>query len=188
MRRAAWVGVGVVATLVVAMAVTVIPGSATGVQSLLGVSTSTPSSSTNGPAWNSGNLCGSISYGPGPGDVNCVSDVSNSPTPLSYNFSAGSVQGGIVNVTIYGSNDCIYLNFHSFYTTLNINLLGSGYKCTNHSGKGGGGWDGEVTVSGVDEWNNEHGCSSDNGWTISSGLSADWGGGKKSCSPASISS
>ncbi|MGP8075830.1 MAG: hypothetical protein ACLP8Y_03720 [Thermoplasmata archaeon] len=89
------------------------------------------------PNWNSGNLCDSISY-TGPGDVTCVSLVSEAPFPLWYNFSAGTIQGGTVTVVVYGSADCINLNFHSFYSTIVIDLLGSDYSCPATPASAGG--------------------------------------------------
>lgn len=136
MRRAGWLGIGIIVTFVVAGTVSVIPATATTIQSLLGTSGLTASSTSGEPAWNTGNLCTSIFYS-GPGDVSCVSKISNSQSPLWYNFSAGTVERGTVTVSIYGSNDCIYMNFHSFYTTVNIYLLGNDYFCGTGHGKGG---------------------------------------------------
>lgn len=113
--------------VVAAATLAVIPGAATVVQSLSGSSVATSSSDTQ-PTWNSGNLC-TPTAGPSAGDWNCVSIISKAPYPLWYNFSAGEIQGGVVNIWIYGSNDCIYLNFHSFDTKINIYLYGSEYSC-----------------------------------------------------------
>jgi hypothetical protein len=184
MRRAAWFAIGVVATLVVAMAVTEIPVATAGVESFLGMSVATTSSDPSEPAWNTGNLCSSITYGPGPGNVTCVSHISNSAVPLTYNFSAGKVQGGVVNVTIYGSNDCIYLNFHSFYTTLNIDLLGSGYACPLQSGKSSGSGGGAPNVLWAGgNWGNGNGCSHDSGWGSGWASPVEWGHSGKKCGP-----
>lgn len=92
---------------------------------------------TDPPAWTSGNLCSSISY-PGPGDITCVSLVSQAPNPLWWNFTEvpAKIQGGTVTVDIFGSADCINLNFHSFYTTIVINLFGSVYACASPVGEG----------------------------------------------------
>lgn len=129
MKVAGWLGVGLVVSLMVVGAAFAIPGAASGFQSLVKPQQAIPSMSPNQPAWNTGNLCTTISY-PGPGDVTCVSLVSKSPVPLWYNFSAGEVQGGTVTVAVYGSADCINLNFHSFYSTIVVDLLGSDYSCT----------------------------------------------------------
>jgi hypothetical protein len=114
----------------VAGAAAVMPGAASGIHSLLQPSENHPAMGSPQPSWNTGNLCTTITYG-GPGDVNCVSLVSASPYPLWYNFSAGQVQGGTVVVTIQGSTDCINLNFHSFYSTIVVRLLGSDYSCSS---------------------------------------------------------
>jgi hypothetical protein len=128
MKLVRWMGIGLVVSFLIAGATVAIPGAATGIHSLFQPQGITPSGGSPQPAWNTGNLCNSISY-PGPGNVTCVSLVSQASYPLWYNFSAGEVQGGTVTVAIYGSADCINLNFHSFYTTIVIDLLGSGYSC-----------------------------------------------------------
>ena len=125
MKLVRWMGIGLIVSFLVAGAAVTIPGAASGIHSLFQPSHSSGSAQ---PAWNSGNLCNSISY-PGPGDVTCVSLVSAASYPLWYNFSAGEVQGGTVTVTVYGSADCINLNFHSFYSTIVVDLLGSYYAC-----------------------------------------------------------
>jgi hypothetical protein len=89
----------------------------------------------------------------------------------------------VVNIWIHGSSDCIYLNFHSFYTNITIHLLGSDYACSSHSGKGSG------SPSVASAWGNGgkggYGCSKGSGWGSSSVISAvgNWGHGGKACAP-----
>ena len=175
-------GIGLIVAITVVGAVSVTPATASGLQAFLGVSGGTSSSATGQPNWNSGNLCSSIS-GLGTTDVNCVSTISHSPYPLTYNFSAGKIQYGVVNVWINGSSDCIYLNFHSFYTNITIHLMGSDYSCSSHSGKGGG--SASLTPLWGSGGGKGSGCSGGRGKGDSSPVSAvaNWGHGKKSCAP-----
>jgi len=129
MKIVGWLGIGLIVSFLVAGAAVTIPGAASGIQSFV-----MPSHGNTGsvsaapqPAWNTGNLC--TPSGLGTADVSCVSLVSAASYPLWYNFSAGELQGGTVTVTIYGSSDCINLNFHSFYTTIVVNIYGSHYSC-----------------------------------------------------------
>jgi hypothetical protein len=172
----------VIVTIVAMGAVSILPASGSGLQMMLGLSGGSASSAAAEPQWNSGNLCKAT--GLGTTDVNCVSYISDSKAPLSYNFSAGKLKGGVVNVVIKGSNDCIYLNFHSFNTLLNVTLLGSGYSCLTPSGGGSSGnsispmWGGGGGQGGS-------GCSKGSGWGGNSATSA-WGSGgqwTKSCGP-----
>ncbi|MGP8075475.1 MAG: hypothetical protein ACLP8Y_01880 [Thermoplasmata archaeon] len=135
MKVVGWLGIGLVAAFMVGATMFAIPGPSSGVQSLGKTEIAIPALSPNQPEWNSGNLCSTISY-PGPGDVTCVSLVSSSSVPLWYNFSAGTVQGGTVTVVVDGSADCINLNFHSFYSTIMIELEGSYYSCAGFVGSG----------------------------------------------------
>lgn len=133
MKVIGWLGIALVLTTVVAGAVVAIPGIAAGASSF-GRSSSVAAASSDPPAWGTGNLCTPV-VGPGPADFTCVSDVSSSPVALWYNFSAPmGIQGGTVLVQIKGSEDCIYLNFHSFYSTIVIQLLGSFYSCPASGG------------------------------------------------------
>jgi hypothetical protein len=186
MSSARWLGIGLVVTLVMAGAVSFAPSTARILQSQSGTSAVGVSSAQSQPSWNTGNLCNALTYGPGPGDVTCLSYVSHSPYPLWYNFSAGSVTGGTVNVTILGSDECIYLNFHSFFTTINIHLVGSGYACPSHPRDARGNSGSYLSTGGVGDWHHEQsGChirSWDSGDTE---LAFAWGhgGGKKRCAP-----
>ena len=127
MKVIGWLGIGLVVSFMIAAAAFAIPGAVAGHPSLK-ETTTTPAMSPNQPAWNTGNLCTELTN-PGPGDYTCVNLQSAAPVPLWWNFSAGEVQGGTVTVVIYGSADCINLNFHSFYTTIIIELYGSWYSC-----------------------------------------------------------
>ncbi len=138
---ARWMGLGAVVAIGIAGILVVFP--AIGMQ-LPGTgatpAVTTPSaSSTDPPNWNTGNLCTYLTTGPAPGDVQCTNVASHVPYALWWNFSAGEVEGGIVNVTIKGSYDCIYLNFHSFDTTINIFVTGSHYACPPQKSSGCGG-------------------------------------------------
>lgn len=134
MKVVVWLGLVFVATVMVAGAALVIPGVVTG----SGFSAVSPVSvaTSSQPVWNSGNLCGPSgpTTGPALGDVTCVSLVSASTVPLWYNFSGGEVENGVINVVVYGSSDCINMNFHSFYSTIVITLKGSSYSCPSSSG------------------------------------------------------
>jgi hypothetical protein len=173
---------GLIVAIFVVGAMSVAPASASGIQALGGAAGSTSTAATDQPNWNAGNLCHSIS-GIGTANVNCVSYASNSRVPLTYNFSAGKLQGGTVNVWIYGSNDCIYLNFHSFYTNITIHLMGSDYGCASSSSHGWGG--NSVLSAGGTNGNGQKGCSQGSSWN---GVSLQWAGGNgdqkgKNCAP-----
>lgn len=174
-------GIGLITAVLVVGALSAIPTAATGVLSAIGVSPAASSSSSSQPVWNSGNLCSWISDNPVTGDVNCVSLASDSYAPLWYNFSAGEVQGGVVNVWVYGSNDCIYMNFHSFDTTINIHLFGSDYSCPSHPSTSSSGW-GPV-VAGSSDWGNQkgNGCSSYSQWPYVAWLDPAWVSKPTSC-------
>lgn len=162
MRRGAWIGVGLIASVVIVGAAFIVPVAGLGLPTALAPVKAASSPTTPEPVWNTGNLCTAVFNDPNPGDVQCVSDISNSKAPLWYNFSSpGKVKGGVVNVTILGSHDCIFLNFHSIDTTLNITILGSGYACAYAS-------NGTITGSPA-------------GYLVESGIS-DWGGGGQGCS------
>jgi len=136
MKVIGWLGVALVLTTLVAGIVVAVPGIVTGASSFGRGSTVSAASSGDPPAWGSGNLCTPV-VGPGPADFTCVNGLSSSPVPLWYNFSAPmGIQGGTVLVTIKGSEDCINLNFHSFYSTIVIQLLGSSYSCPTSGGQG----------------------------------------------------
>jgi hypothetical protein len=176
MRKASWLGFGLIAAAVIAGAAILAPAGGLGIPSPLALAGSS-SGHTPEPNWNSGNLCRAVFNNPYPGYDQCVSYVSDSKAPLWYNFSAGKVENGVVNVTIYGSNDCVFLNFHSFDTTINLHLYGTGYTCAygpNGTIRGGVSTDG-MTYSIVD-WNHGGGnsCKSGggNGWAI-----VEWGSG-----------
>lgn len=180
MRRLGWIGIGLIVTVAVVGLVIVVPVASLGLPSALSVSAAAGSSDSPQPKWNSGNLCNAVFNVPNPGDVQCVSKISDSKVPLWYNFSAGKVKGGVVNVTIIGSHDCIFMNFHSFDTTLNITVLGSGYTCAYFSnGTISGSPSSSAALGGDAEWAGGQGCSGGGGggW-----LSPDWGhGGGTSC-------
>lgn len=131
--RAGWLIVALVVTVAVAGALSVIPSAATGLQSFLGTSSGTGSSDPGQPVWNTGNLCPTPLPGVGTLHVSCMN--TQSGTTLVENFSS-TLQGGYVNILITGSNDCIYLNFHSFYTDITITLKGSHYACVSTSASG----------------------------------------------------
>jgi len=184
MRRAGWLGVGLIVTIVLAGAVTVVPATATNVSSLLESSAVASSASTYQPVWNSGNLCNSIHTGPGPGDISCRSTISNSQYPLWYNFSAGGNPGAVVNVTIYGSNDCINMNFRGVYEgVINIVLYGTDYSCSSYSGN----WNGNAASPAL--WSHGgqggSGCSHGSGHWDGSQAAVDGGRGgvQKKCAP-----
>lgn len=126
MKIFAWVGLGVVVAVLIGGSAAAIPGL------VLGHENAAPSSSgavfsTTEPAWNTGNLCQQLTT---VGTVvTCDSYQSASPVNLYWNFSSGEVQGMTFNVVVYGSVDCIIMNFHSFYSTINIDLKGSNYAC-----------------------------------------------------------
>jgi len=182
MRRTTWFGIGVVLVMIVAGAVSILPGAASGLSSFLGTSVN-GAAVTSEPAWNSGYLCSSISYGPNPGDVTCVSQISDSQVPLTYNFSAGTVRNGVVNVSIYGSRDCVDLNFASFFTTINLDLFGSGYSCGTKSNQSGN-WSESHSAQWVrGDWGHRNWCYGGSGDWNGSGVYADWhnGGSGKNC-------
>lgn len=159
----------------------VVPAGGFGLPSVSTFSASASTGDSPQPVWNSGNLCKAVFNDPNPGDVQCASSISDSKAPLWYNFSAGKVKGGVVNVTISGSNDCIFMNFHSFDTTLNITILGSGYACAYSSnGTISGSPSGSVVNAGVSDWGGGQGCSGWNG----SWYGPEWnhGGGSSCCS------
>jgi len=137
MKVIVWLGIGLVAAVMVGAAVFNLPSARAGVQSVLTPSHS-PSPHEPEPAWSSGNLCSSIAY-PSAGDITCVSLVSAASYPLWWNFTEVPAEtvGGLVTVAVYGSADCINLNFHSFYTAIVVDLYGSDYSCPG-SGSGGG--------------------------------------------------
>lgn len=182
MKRVAWLGIGLAVTVLVVGAIGLNSATASGVQTFLGLSNGSGSSDAVSPVWNSGNLCTSIHYGPSKGDISCVSRISGAPYPLWYNFSAGGVKGATVNVTIYGSRDCINLNFKdTIGGVINIHLFGSDYSCPASSGHGKG-WSSPASGgTGVSDWGRS-GCSS--GWGKGGPeITVAWrsGGGGKSC-------
>ncbi len=177
MRMQRWVGLGVAIVVVAAVTVSLFPSATAGLASLVGAPKTLDSTGASEPNWNAGNLC--YAYGIGTTKVLCVSTISNAREPLTYNFSAGELLGGTVNVWIYGSNDCVYLNFHSFYTTINIHLLGTGYACktpkSSGGGGGGNGWDPAVNLY------QQPSCSSSPGFTWTLGVL--WNNQQTSCAP-----
>lgn len=118
-----WLGVGSAATAI--FVVTIV--------SLASASAMTPGGNylQIQPKWNTGNLCTPTF---GPLREACDSSYSADPTPLWYNFSAGNVRGVSYWVNVTGSADCIYLNFHGFYGTITINLIGSEFACKSLTG------------------------------------------------------
>ncbi len=176
-------GFGLIATFVITGAAILVPAGGFGLPSPLTVA-SAPTAHEPQPKWNSGNLCKVTFNNPYPGYDQCTSYISNSKAPLWYNFSAGSVKDGVVNVTIAGSNDCVFLNFHSFDTTINLHIEGTGYACAysaNGTISGGGVSD---LLGGADGGSGGHGCQSQgggSGWGI-----PEWnhgGGGNVTCGP-----
>jgi hypothetical protein len=134
MKLVRWMGIGLVVTFLVAGATVAIPGAAAGIHQFLSPSAGmNPSGGSPQPNWNSGNLCTPSVVG---GNTTCVNLVSQSAVPLWYNFSAGEFQGGNVTISIFGSSDCINLNFHSFYTNIVLILYGSTYSCPASSTSG----------------------------------------------------
>ncbi|MGA8542785.1 MAG: hypothetical protein WB947_04510 [Thermoplasmata archaeon] len=129
------------ASLMVTAVIITVPGAAAGFQSLarpgaISASGDPPVFLEIQPAWNTGNLCpGTVPNAAG--NAVCVNLVSASSVPLWYNLSAGEVKGGTINVYIYGSDDCIYLNFHSFDSTINVVTYGSDYSCSATGGDPG---------------------------------------------------
>jgi len=182
MKRAGWLGIGLVATILVVGALGLNPATASNVQSFLGISSTSGSSDPVLPVWNSGNLCSAMEHGPGPGDINCVSWISNAPYPLWYNFSGGGSKGGTVNVTILGSHDCININFRNTMNgVINIRLFGSDYSCPASSGHGTG-WSGPISGgNGGSDWQ-KSGCSG-GWWNGGSQFTVAWqhGSGGNSC-------
>jgi len=128
MKLVGWLGVALVVTFMVGAVIFVFPGAVSGVSSFLTPNGGNPHQPE--PTWSSGNLCSSISY-PGPGDITCVSLQSDSSVPLWWNFSEvpAETEHGTITVVIYGSSDCINMNFHSFYSAIVIDLKGSDYSC-----------------------------------------------------------
>lgn len=92
------------------------------------------------PMWNAGNLCTTVTQA---GNIEtCTATVSGypgHPAVLYWNFTntPNTVQGNTTNINIEGSWDCIIINIHSFYSTININLLGSFYSCAGTPVLGG---------------------------------------------------
>jgi hypothetical protein len=140
MKRVGWLSVGIVLVIAAASAISLAPSIASAAR---GPSTSPaiiPAGSSE-PTWNSGNLCTTLQTTTtvsGHIVVTCNAETSGNLTytpNLWYNFSAGEVENTyIYDVWIYGSLDCINLNFHSFYSEINIYLLGSGYVCPTAGG------------------------------------------------------
>lgn len=173
MVKRGWWKFGVIAAVVAVGVMGLVPGASASIASDLGLAPAVTTSTTLTPHWNTGNLCSAVFNDPAKGDVQCVSTISNSPVPLTYNFSAGTTRYGVVNITIQGSKDCIYLNFHSFYTTIDITVLGSGYGCANSSSAESD-WalPSATGISAVNE-DGYGGCGGSGGW----GSFAEWGGG-----------
>jgi len=136
MKVVGWLGIGIVAAVMIGFGVFAMPGAATSVQSFLTSDHGNPHQPE--PVWSSGNLCSSITYY-GKGDITCTSLISAAPYPLWWNFTEvpAETEHGTVTVDIAGSEDCINLNFHSFYTTIVVELAGSDYSCVAFAGSGG---------------------------------------------------
>ncbi len=118
-----WLGLGAVAALVLAAVVVAVPLTLAGNGS---PAAAVPSTSASDPAWGAGNLCTS-SLGDPAADFTCVSTQSFST--LWLNLSSYETEHVTETILIVGSFDCINLNFHSFYSTIVINLEGSSYSC-----------------------------------------------------------
>lgn len=118
-----WVGVGSLASVVLVVTIMSMASASTAINPAMGGYLSIQ------PKWNSGNLCTSLVTNPVAKTVTCTSTYSADPTPLWYNFSAGEVTGVTFTVYVYGSADCINMNFHSFYSAIVINLIGSEFAC-----------------------------------------------------------
>ena len=147
-----------IALVTVAGMLSALPGAATGSPATGATPAGASAAADPQPIWNSGNLCSPS--GINTSTVTCVSWYHWGHPVLWYNFSAYEQTGGVVNIWIFGSHECIYLNFHSFDTTVNIHLLGSDYSCASSSGSGGGGggW------SPIVQWGHQGGCSGGHGW------------------------
>lgn len=178
-KRGWWIGV--IAAVVSIGVMGLMPGVSASIGSALGLAPAVDASTTLTPHWNTGNLCQAVFNDPAEGDVQCVSTISNSQVPLTYNFSAGTTRYGVVNITIQGSNDCIYLNFHSFDTTINITVLGGGYGCANSSAVSDWALPGTSGIAATVE-DGHNGCWGGNWNSVS-----DWsrGGGHQGCCSSS---
>jgi hypothetical protein len=152
MKRLGWLSVGLVLTIAIAGAVYAAPAVATTISGTLPSAAIT--ASTSEPNWGNGNACsgsnGTISYAPEDGHASIYCQVTASgsynvftgettPLYLYWNFTANETQGMIMTVEVYGSVDCLTFNFHGFYGTVNIVLLGSGYYCAPSGGAVAGG-------------------------------------------------
>ncbi len=84
------------------------------------------------PVWNTGNLCTSLTTGSMGGEtyITCIGDQSDQN--VWWNFS--TPEDTVLQVTEQGSNDCINLNFASFYNTILLTLQGSNYHCSGTAG------------------------------------------------------
>jgi hypothetical protein len=147
MKRLAWLSVGLVLTIAIASAAYAAPAFAT---SLKGGSPSAAITAGAGePNWNMGNACaapdGTMSVGTYNGHPYelCNVEVSGSSNPFTgqynpvmlwWNFSAGETQGMIFTVQVFGSVDCLTFNFHGFYGTVDLILMGSQYVCPSQGG------------------------------------------------------
>ena len=138
MKRTAKLGVGIVAAFLVAGFALFLPASLAGTHSSTPLQSSGGGLDVNQPVWNTGNLCTPTVTGSGPFVYTCTSYASGEnglggsagiSAPLWYNFSAGESTGNTYVITLIGSDDCLYLNFHSFDSSIVIYLDGSSYVC-----------------------------------------------------------
>lgn len=142
MKLIAKAGIGIVVVVsLIGMAFVAFPAAA-GFTPMAGSTTSNfPIMSPGNPGWNTGNLCTTITtVGT---TVTCTATASGtpgSPLVLNYNFAntPEHAQGWTDNINIEGSYDCIIINVHSFYSTINVNLDGSYYSCAGTPALGAG--------------------------------------------------
>jgi hypothetical protein len=133
MRILAKAGIGLAVASLVGMAFLAFPGAA-GIAPVSWASNSNlpPMLGPANPGWNTGNLC--TQFTNTSSSTSCYSDISGSPgnpTLLTYNFenTPATAQGWTTSIEVGGSYDCIVINVHSFYSTINLKLDGSYYSC-----------------------------------------------------------
>jgi hypothetical protein len=150
MKRLGWLSVGLVLTIAIAAAVSVAPAFATSQKA--GSPAAAVAAPSANPAWNTGNACvapdGTMTIGTYDGHPYelCNVEVSGTSNPFTgtydpvnlwWNFNANETQGMIFEVQVFGSVDCLTFNFHSFYGTVDIILMGSQYVCMPSGGTSG---------------------------------------------------
>jgi len=140
MKLIAKAGIGVVVASLIGMAFLAFP-SVAGIAPMAGsMSSNMPMLGPPNPGWNTGNLCTTITtVGMVETCTSTQSGFPGSPLVLNYNFenTPATAEGWTLNINVEGSYDCLIINVHSFYSTVNLNLDGSFYSCAGTSVLGG---------------------------------------------------